>query len=93
MVAALLNTIETLLDLLYVYLAHVKGSPAAAVVGFSAASMTLSKTILYVAQEYFCEFCAIGHNNFVDIAFFWVMPNMYVQVVLTFGELGLTIRA
>ncbi len=51
------------MNLAYLYLAHVVQWPAATIVGFAAVVMTLSKTVLYWAQEYYCGFCAIGHNN------------------------------
>jgi hypothetical protein len=47
---ALLNTIETLGNLLYVYLMHIAPHPAAPLVGFASATMTWSKTILNVSQ-------------------------------------------
>ncbi|CAK5274140.1 unnamed protein product [Mycena citricolor] len=31
-------------------------------IGFAAATMTLSKTVLYWAQEYYCNYCAVGHK-------------------------------
>ena len=37
----------------YLYLAHVAGSPAAPLLGFASAVMTLSKTVLYWLQEYY----------------------------------------
>ncbi|KAJ3507363.1 hypothetical protein NLJ89_g6345 [Agrocybe chaxingu] len=70
-----LNVVETLLNIAYVYLAHVARWPPATVIGFGSALMTLSKTILYWAQEYFCGFCAIGHNNTRDIFILWILPN------------------
>lgn len=76
---ALLNVIETLMNLAYLYLAHVARWPPATIVGFGAALMTLSKTILYWAQEYFCGFCAIGHNNLSDLVLLWIIPNGCVR--------------
>jgi hypothetical protein len=37
--------------------------------------MTLSKTVLYFAQEYFCGFCNIGHNTPKDLFFFYFCTN------------------
>lgn len=73
--SALLNIIETLLNIAYVYLAHVTQWPAAPVIGFGSALMTLSKTVLYWAQEYYCGFCAVGHNNLWDLFFLYIIPN------------------
>ncbi|KAK6209755.1 hypothetical protein QIS74_11339 [Colletotrichum tabaci] len=47
----------------------------AIVIGFSAAVMTLSKTVLYWANEYFSGFDNIGHNPFMDLLFLWIIPN------------------
>lgn len=47
----------------------------AVVVGFSAAVMTLSKTILYLCNEYFSGFANIGHNDFLTVLFLWIIPN------------------
>ncbi|CAG8951907.1 hypothetical protein HYFRA_00005711 [Hymenoscyphus fraxineus] len=48
---------------------------AAVLVGFSAAVMTLSKTVLYWANEYYSSFSNIGHNTAVDLFFIWIIPN------------------
>jgi hypothetical protein len=70
-----LNIIETFLNLLYVWQAHVTKSPAAPVVGFAAVIMTFSKTVLYWFQEIFCGFCGVGHNSIQDIILLWIIPN------------------
>ncbi|KAH7907060.1 hypothetical protein BJ138DRAFT_542939 [Hygrophoropsis aurantiaca] len=72
---SLLNVIETLMNLVYLYLAHVYGSSVAPLIGFAAVVMTLSKTVLYWAQEYYCGFCAIGHNTLKDLIVYWIIPN------------------
>lgn len=72
---ALLNVIETLLNISYLYYAHVAQWPPATIIGFGAALMTLSKTILYWAQEYYCGYCAVGHNDFFSLLFLWIIPN------------------
>ncbi|GLB41261.1 hypothetical protein LshimejAT787_0904760 [Lyophyllum shimeji] len=72
---ALLNVIETLLNITYLYFAHVAAWPPASLIGFASASMTLSKTILYWAQEYYCGFCGIGHNTASDLVVYWIIPN------------------
>jgi hypothetical protein len=68
------------MNLAYVYLAHVSGWSPAPLIGLAAASMTLSKTILYWAQEYYCGFCAIGHNTWSDLIVYWIIPNGYVSL-------------
>ncbi|KAG5991949.1 hypothetical protein E4U52_003189 [Claviceps spartinae] len=47
----------------------------ALLVGFSAAVMTLSKTLLYWCNEYFSGFANVGHNEFVDLLLMWILPN------------------
>ena len=86
---ALLNIIETLLNITYLYLAHIAQWPPAPMIGFGAALMTLSKTFLYWTQEYYCGFCAVGHNNVSDLVFLWMLPNGYIpffflRIVCTF---------
>jgi len=70
-----LNVIETVMNIVYLYLAHVSSSPVAPVVGFAAIVMTLSKTVLYWMQEYFCGGCAVGHNTTRDLIVYWIIPN------------------
>ena len=70
-----MNLIETALNFAYLYLIHIKQWPPAAVIGFAAAVMTLSKTLLYGMQEYYCNYCMIGHNTFMDILVMWILPN------------------
>ncbi|KAG6918812.1 hypothetical protein DXG01_011564 [Tephrocybe rancida] len=80
---SLLNVVETLLNILYLYLAHVVAWPPASLIGFTSASLTLSKTILYWAQEYYCGFCGIGHNTVSDLLIYWIIPNGLWIVVPT----------
>lgn len=47
----------------------------ASVVGYSAAVMTVSKTVLYGASEYYSGFDNIGHNSVSDLIFLWIIPN------------------
>ncbi|KAH6898252.1 hypothetical protein B0T10DRAFT_102363 [Thelonectria olida] len=47
----------------------------AVLVGFSAALMTLSKTLLYFAHEYYSGFDNIGHNSVRDLIMLWIIPN------------------
>ena len=51
---AALNIVETFMNLGYLYLAHIAATPVAPLLGFASAVMTLSKTVLYWAQEYYC---------------------------------------
>ncbi|KAL4063754.1 hypothetical protein J3A83DRAFT_4361873 [Scleroderma citrinum] len=72
---SLLNVIETLVNLAYLYSAHVYHAPAAPVIGLIGATMTLSKTVLYWAQEYYCGWCATGHNDLATLIKFFIVPN------------------
>ncbi|QSZ30564.1 hypothetical protein DSL72_000120 [Monilinia vaccinii-corymbosi] len=73
----------------------------AALVGYSAAVMTVSKTVLYWMNEYFSGFANIGHNSIRDLVFLWIIPNAAWIVVpsyiicVTGSEIlqGLTIAA
>jgi len=77
---ALLNIIETFMNLAYMYLAHVFGGAPSPVVGFAVVSMTLSKTMLYSVQEYYCGFCYVGHNSMSDLIVYWIIPNGCVSL-------------
>lgn len=66
------------MNIIYLYLAHVVGTPVASVVGFASAVMTLSKTVLYWLQEYYCNGCSVGHNSMKDLIILWVIPNGFV---------------
>jgi len=68
-----LNGIETLLNLAYLYLGS--NSAIAPLVGWTAASLTLSKTVLYIAQDYFCGWCTLGHNKLRDLVLIFVIPD------------------
>ncbi|KAJ3568238.1 hypothetical protein NP233_g5848 [Leucocoprinus birnbaumii] len=76
-----MNVVETILNVTYVYLAHNTQWPGAPVVGFATAVMTLSKTILYGLNEYYCGFCQIGHNDALTLAVYWILPNGFWIVV------------
>ena len=92
-IPALLNIIETLINIAYLYLAHIAQWPAAPMIGFGAALMTLSKTVLYWAQEYYCGFCAVGHNKVWDLVLLWIVPNgctaFLLRIVCTFADVTL----
>lgn len=72
---AFLNVIETLLNIAYLYLAHISLWSPAPLIGFTATVMTLSKTVLYWAVEYFCGGCSTGHTSMKDFIVFWIIPN------------------
>ncbi|KAI3336633.1 hypothetical protein HD806DRAFT_528228 [Xylariaceae sp. AK1471] len=84
----MLNVIETFMYAYYAWVYYqnavsvggkkvVLGRPAATavLVAFSAAVMTLSKTLLYWLCEYYSGFDNIGHNAAKDLLFLWIIPN------------------
>ncbi|KIY65816.1 hypothetical protein CYLTODRAFT_432071 [Cylindrobasidium torrendii FP15055 ss-10] len=80
---SLMNLIETALNLLFVYLSLVAHWPAAPLVGFASALMTLSKTVLYLLNEFYCNFCSIGKLGLRDLIQFYILPNGFWIVVPT----------
>ncbi|KAJ7444563.1 hypothetical protein B0H11DRAFT_1747176 [Mycena galericulata] len=92
---SLLNVVETLLNIWYLYAAHVTAWPPAPLIGFTAAAMTLSKTVLYWAQEYYCNYCAVGHNSLEDLIKYWIIPNGFWLLVpsLILVQLGRDLAA
>jgi hypothetical protein len=80
-----LNAVETAMYFYYLYLVYARGgsdrtvegrtAARATIVAFSAAVMTLSKTVLYWANEYYSGFDNIGHNSLIDLVFLWIIPN------------------
>ncbi|KAI1417686.1 hypothetical protein F5Y13DRAFT_151599 [Hypoxylon sp. FL1857] len=85
-----LNVVETAMYLVYLWVYFrsgvnvkgratkvVSGRPAAVgvLIAFSAAVMTLSKTVLYWLNEYFSGFDNIGHNSLPDLIILWIIPN------------------
>jgi len=72
---AALNIVELVINVLYLYSTYRLDSPVAPLFGFAANLMTLSKTALYLAQEYFCGFCNIGHNTAKDLILYYVCTN------------------
>lgn len=63
------------MNIAYLYLAHVAGSNFATLIGFASVVMTLSKTVLYWLQEYYCGGCSVGHNDLTTLIVYWVIPN------------------
>ncbi|KAI9854415.1 MAG: hypothetical protein M1824_000341 [Vezdaea acicularis] len=47
----------------------------AALLGFSVAVMTLSKTVIYWAIEYYSGWANIGHNNLFDLTVYFLLPQ------------------
>jgi hypothetical protein len=76
----LLNVVETFLNMVYLYLAHLSASSSAPVVGFASVALTLGKTALYLLQEYFCHGCMVGHNDLKTLIVYWIIPNGYAFV-------------
>ncbi|PWZ00517.1 HlyIII-domain-containing protein [Testicularia cyperi] len=76
---SLMNVAESILNLFYIYLAHVKGTEASLAVapvwGLVSVIMTLSKTVLYVLNDYCCSWCKTGHNDFKTLLVYWILPN------------------
>jgi hypothetical protein len=75
-----LNLVETLMYAAYLamyFRGRDSGSSGAraALIGFSAAVMTLSKTVLYWMCEYYGEYSNIGHNALTQLIFLWIIPN------------------
>lgn len=82
----MLNVVETAMYLTYIWLymsagdkktGMMSGSTGAfaCLLAFSAAVMTLSKTVLYWANEYYSGFDNIGHNPWQDLIPLWIIPN------------------
>ncbi|EPE10808.1 hypothetical protein F503_05903 [Ophiostoma piceae UAMH 11346] len=53
----------------------------AALLAFSSAVMTLSKTVLYWLNEYFSGFDNIGHNDLYSLVFLWIIPKIGGEVI------------
>ncbi|THU83181.1 hypothetical protein K435DRAFT_784304 [Dendrothele bispora CBS 962.96] len=80
---SLLNIVETFLNIAYLYYAHVAAWPPATLIGFTSAALTLAKTVLYWAQEYYCNYCATGQNTTSDLILYWIIPNGFWILVPT----------
>nr|CDI52599.1 related to Adiponectin receptor 1 [Melanopsichium pennsylvanicum 4] len=76
---SLMNVGESIINLFYIYLVHVKATQASLAVapiwGLIAVIMTLSKTILYVLNDYCCGWCKTGHNDWYTLFVYWILPN------------------
>ncbi|EED78523.1 predicted protein, partial [Postia placenta Mad-698-R] len=71
---AFLTLVENFMNIGYLWLVHAQGSPAAPLLGFASALMTLSKTALYWLIEYYCGGCSIMHNDLQTLVAYWVLP-------------------
>ncbi|KAJ7039687.1 hypothetical protein C8F04DRAFT_1220104 [Mycena alexandri] len=74
--AAILNLLETFANIGYLVGTHIYQTRAAPLVGYTGATATLSKTILYSLTQYFCNGCAVGHNTSFNLFVFWIFPNI-----------------
>ncbi|KAL7411528.1 hypothetical protein BDY24DRAFT_417053 [Mrakia frigida] len=74
---SLMNILESILNLEYLYLTHPgkKVHATAPLIGFAAVVMTLSKTMLYWLQEYYCSYCNTGQNTPSRLLWLWIIPN------------------
>lgn len=79
---AFLTLVENFMNIGYLWLVHAQGSPAAPLLGFASALMTLSKTALYWLIEYYCGGCSIMHNDLQTLVAYWVLPMGYVFAIL-----------
>ncbi|KAG2174397.1 hypothetical protein INT43_004420 [Umbelopsis isabellina] len=72
-----LNLIETIINLTYVKMATDKQTNlgVANLVGFSAAVMTLSKTVLYWLNDACSGWSHTRHNDLQSLILLWVIPN------------------
>lgn len=70
-----MNVIETFLNFLYLYLLQRSDVSVgqANLIGFSAALMTCSKTVLYWLVEPFSGYQHIGHNSTRDLILLWIV--------------------
>ncbi|KAG8719617.1 hypothetical protein FRC08_002427 [Ceratobasidium sp. 394] len=70
-----MNVVETVMNLGYVYMTHVRPATSAPLVGFAAVVMTLSKTVLYWMNDFFCSWCMTGHNPPMKWIVLFALPN------------------
>ncbi|BGP45322.1 hypothetical protein JCM10450v2_001140 [Rhodotorula kratochvilovae] len=71
---ALMNIVESALNVLYLFLAG-RGSPVAVLVGFTATVMTAAKTVLYWLRDQQAGWDATGHNSTRDFWVLFAIPN------------------
>ncbi|KAF9507113.1 hypothetical protein BS47DRAFT_1304407 [Hydnum rufescens UP504] len=80
---ALMNIVETALNWCYLFTRHISPSPISPLLGFTAAVMTLSKTVLYGLQDYFCGWCSSGHNPASTFIVLYLFPNVKCGPLMT----------
>lgn len=74
---AFMNLVETFLNFLYLWMASrpvpERQMGIANLVGFTAAALTVAKTILYWLVEFFSGMQHTGHNTLTTYFFVWVV--------------------
>ncbi|KAJ7236256.1 hypothetical protein B0H12DRAFT_128741 [Mycena haematopus] len=78
--AAILNLLETFANIGYLVGTHVYETRAALLVGYTGATATLAKTLLYSLNQYFCNGCDIRHNTAFNLFAYWIFPNIMWMV-------------
>ncbi|KAI8139746.1 hypothetical protein BJV82DRAFT_521352 [Fennellomyces sp. T-0311] len=72
-----MNLVENALNFSYLY--YVSSNPQkpgrASLIGFTAAIMTVAKTVLYWLVDFFAGMAHTGHNNLQDYILLWIIPN------------------
>ncbi|GAA5936839.1 hypothetical protein JCM3775_002722 [Rhodotorula graminis] len=71
---AIMNIVESVLNIVYLWLAR-RESPEAVLVGFTGATMTSAKTILYWLRDWQGGWDATGHNTPWDFWVLFALPN------------------
>ena len=72
-----MNLVETLLNFLYLWMtSDSQKSGRASLVGFSAAILTVAKTLLYWLVEFFSGMRHTGHNELSDYILLWVVSKI-----------------
>ena len=74
-ISAVLNLAEALGNLVYLNKTEISPDPIAPIIGFSVASATIAQAIIYWLQEYFCDYCATGHNPLWTAVTLWWIPT------------------
>jgi hypothetical protein len=73
-----MNVVENMVNLMYLYSAHSGSTSLAAIapfIGFTGATLTFWKTVVYWLQEYVCGWCNAKHVTMSDWLIFFVAPN------------------
>ena len=68
-------------QLAYLYTVHLSPKNIAPLFGFAGASLTLSKTTIWVLQEHFCGHCSSKDIDPAEILKFWIAPNVLVLAI------------